>query len=150
MALTPDELALVESGNVLEEEVDLVAEQVAAGNLISQERFNEVETKLEEICQQIRDLNLSTENPVMSQLATQITLLNQQLAEMKLSMDTMLRNQQETPPKLEEPPVVIVAPVQQNPEGSTEEPKKDEQLEVVEVTEQPKPELEKTKRYQRL
>jgi hypothetical protein len=147
---TPEEIALIESGNVLEDEVDLVAEQVAAGNIVSQEHFSEVHNKLEEICQKIETLNLSTENPVLAQLATEVSVMKQQMMELKHSMDTMSKNlalQRLEPEPLK---VEVVMSEPPKPDELTEEQRKDVPLEVVETSEVEQPALEKTRRYQRL
>src|SRR5579864_346728 len=135
MALSPEELALVEAGafeEVIESEaqdIDELAEALAVQSIVTEEQHSEIMRELSEWRQQWEVLSPmiaqlsgqeASQNPTLERLLTEMGQMRGQLESLRLSMDSIqsnLRQSQSTP--LPEPQEVPDAP---NQELSTVEP----------------------------
>jgi hypothetical protein len=106
-----------ESPEEIEDDIDELAEALAVHSIISEQRHEQI---LEEVaaCQtQLETLSTSpqTENPLLTQITTQLAEIRAELLILKSSMATMSNR----PPRSESE---IQSPEEPNPERLTEEP----------------------------
>lgn len=117
---TPDSSDIADAIEDTDDEIDEVAEQLAAHSILSDARHEEIlegidecRTKLLTIAEQAQ----TAESPLLTQLTAQIAEINAQVLSLKQSMDTMLSRPQ---PNVSQIPAVTEAPAEIDTENLTD------------------------------